>query len=81
MLRGSVDHEAPSCDLEAYSCGLGVEQNWNRIFAVTRSGELLLQVTFLYYLEDDTLLVSEPKQDNSGLPQVRHSTAQSTGEL
>lgn len=28
------------------------------------------KVVFLYYLEDDTLQVSEPKQDNSGLPQV-----------
>jgi EF-hand domain-containing protein 1 len=28
------------------------------------------RVVFLYYLEDDTLQVSEPKQDNSGLPQV-----------
>jgi len=28
------------------------------------------KVVFLYYLEDDTLQISEPKQDNSGLPQV-----------
>lgn len=29
------------------------------------------KVVFLYYLEDDTMQISEPKQDNSGLPQVR----------
>lgn len=28
------------------------------------------KVVFLYYLEDDTMQISEPKQDNSGLPQV-----------
>ena len=31
----------------------------------------LRRVVFLYYLEDDTMQISEPKQDNSGLPQVR----------
>jgi hypothetical protein len=31
------------------------------------------RVVFMYYLADDTLQVSEPKQDNSGLPQVRHA--------
>lgn len=29
------------------------------------------KTTFLYYLEDNTLQISEPRQDNSGLPQVR----------
>lgn len=28
------------------------------------------KVVFLYYLEDNTMQISEPKQDNSGLPQV-----------
>jgi EF-hand domain-containing protein 1 len=28
------------------------------------------RVVVLYYLEDDTLQISEPQQDNSGLPQV-----------
>lgn len=28
------------------------------------------KVVFFYHLEDDTLQISEPKQDNSGLPQV-----------
>ena len=28
-------------------------------------------VVFFFYLEDGTLQVSEPKVDNSGLPQVR----------
>lgn len=28
------------------------------------------KVVFLYYLADDTLQISEPKQDNSGLPQA-----------
>jgi hypothetical protein len=28
------------------------------------------KVVFLYYLEDDTMQISEPRQDNSGLPQV-----------
>jgi hypothetical protein len=30
------------------------------------------KVVFLYYLEDDTMQISEPKQDNSGLPQARY---------
>jgi hypothetical protein len=29
------------------------------------------RVVLLYYLADDTLQVTEPKQDNSGIPQVR----------
>ena len=29
------------------------------------------KVIFLFYLEDSTLQISEPKTDNSGLPQVR----------
>lgn len=29
------------------------------------------QVVVYYYLADDTVHVEEPKQDNSGLPQVR----------
>jgi hypothetical protein len=28
------------------------------------------RVVVLYYLADDTLQVTEPKQDNSGIPQV-----------
>ncbi len=28
------------------------------------------RVTLLFYLEDDTCQVTEPKEDNSGLPQV-----------
>jgi hypothetical protein len=28
------------------------------------------KVIFFYYLEDDTMQISEPRQDNSGLPQV-----------
>lgn len=31
------------------------------------------RVVVLYYLADDTMQVTEPKQDNSGIPQVRRS--------
>lgn len=30
------------------------------------------RIVVMYYLEDDTVQVTEPKQDNSGIPQVRH---------
>jgi DUF1126 PH-like domain len=36
------------------------------------------KVVLYYYLEDDSLHVAEPRQDNSGIPQVRtecHSAA------
>lgn len=36
------------------------------------------KVVVLYYLEDDTLQISEPKQDNSGLPQVWSTTLRCT---
>jgi hypothetical protein len=29
------------------------------------------RVVLYYYLEDDSIHVAEPRQDNSGLPQVR----------
>jgi hypothetical protein len=32
---------------------------------------LLQKVVVLYYLADDSVQVTEPKQDNSGIPQVR----------
>lgn len=31
------------------------------------------KVVVLYYLADDSVQVTEPKQDNSGIPQVRHA--------
>lgn len=33
------------------------------------------RVVLMYYLEDDSVQVTEPKQDNSGIPQVRDSSA------
>lgn len=37
-------------------------------------GWLLQKVVVLYYLADDSVQVTEPKQDNSGIPQVRHTS-------
>lgn len=34
------------------------------------------RVVLLYYLADDTLQVTEPKQDNSGIPQVSSGGSQ-----
>ena len=40
------------------------------------------KVVFLYYLEDDTMQISEPKQDNSGLPEVGlHSGGSPSGSF
>ena len=33
------------------------------------------KVVFMYYLADDSLQVTEPKQDNSGIPQVQSADA------
>jgi len=41
--------------------------------AVTESAKeqyRIRRITILYYLEDDTLEVTEPKQENSGILQV-----------
>jgi hypothetical protein len=41
----------------------------------TRARALLLcapqRVVVLYYLSDDSVQITEPKQDNSGIPQAR----------
>ena len=39
------------------------------------------KVVVLFYLEDNSCQVVEPKEDNSGLPQVNNPTAKSIAGL
>jgi EF-hand domain-containing protein 1 len=49
-----------------------VPQNYSRcVVAVPRpESHRIRRVVVHFYLEDDTIQVTEPKQDNSGIPQV-----------
>ncbi len=37
------------------------------------------KVVLYYYLEDDSMHVAEPRQDNSGIPQVRAAAGRERG--